>query len=68
MSDVTAITRSFTVTVDYGETLGPCPAGSEPVDVRFRGQVLRFDAAESTGGNSGAVEIEVYGDRARAEP
>lgn len=64
MSDGSAITRSFTVTIDNGETFGPYPAGSEPVDVEFRGQVLRFDVAESTGGNTGAVEIEVYGESA----
>jgi hypothetical protein len=30
------------------------------VDVEFTGQALRFDAVETTGGNTGAVEIEVY--------
>lgn len=64
MSDGSAITSSFTVTVDDGETFGPYPAGSDPVDVEFRGQVLRFDVAESTGGNTGAVEIEVFGEPA----
>lgn len=61
MSDGTAITQTFTVTVDGEETYGPFPAGSEPVEVSFVGQVLRFDVEESTGGNTGAVEIEVYG-------
>lgn len=42
--------------------------GPEPVDVRFRNQVVRFDAGESTGGNTGDVEIEVDRDPARAEP
>lgn len=61
MSDGTAITSSFTITVDGVDTYGPFPAGPDPVEVSFRGQTLRFDVAESTGGNTGAVEIEVYG-------
>ncbi len=61
MSDGSAITRLFAVTVDDGETFGPFPVGIEPIPVDFTGTVLRFDVAESTGGNTGAVEIEVYG-------
>lgn len=61
MSDGTAITRTFTVTVDDGEALGPFPAGANPTEVSFTGKVLRFDVDESTGGNTGAVEIEVFG-------
>ena len=61
MSDGTAITRTFTVTVDGDQTYGPFPAGPEPVEVSFVGRVLRFDVDESTGGNTGAVEVEVYG-------
>lgn len=61
MSDGTAITRTFTVTVDGGEPLGPFEAGAEPIDVTFEGREIRFDVAESTGGNTGAVEVEVYG-------
>lgn len=62
MPDGTSIIESFTVTVDDGETLGPFDAGTglSVVDVAFTGQVLRFDAHETTGGNTGAVEIEVY--------
>jgi hypothetical protein len=64
MSDGSAIIDTFTVTVDDGDRLGPFPAGPglSTVDVSFTGQVLRFDAAETTGGNTGAVEIEVYRD------
>lgn len=62
MSDGTSIINSFTVTVDDGEPLGPFPAGPglSVADVEFTGQVLRFDAVDTTGGNTGAVEIEVY--------
>lgn len=60
MSDGSAITRTFTVTVDDGETFGPFAAGPDTIDVAFRGRVLRFDVVESTGGNTGAVEVEVY--------
>lgn len=59
MSDGTATTQSFTVIVD-GNTNGPFPAGPSPTRVNFRGQILTFEVAESTGGNTGAVEIEVY--------
>lgn len=58
MTDGTSITETFTVTVDDGEALGPFPAGI--AEVAFNGQVVRFDVATSTGGNTGAVEVEVY--------
>lgn len=61
MDDGTAITEAFTVTVDGETTLGPFPAGPDPVEVAFSGRVIRFDVAASTGGNTGAVEVEVYG-------
>ncbi len=62
MSDGTAIVESFTVTVDDGETLGPFVAGTglSIVDAAASGQVLRIDAVTTTGGNTGAVEVEVY--------
>jgi hypothetical protein len=59
MSDGSAVTRSFTVTAD-GATLGPFPA-DVVVPIAMRAQVLRFDVASSTGGNTGATEIEVFG-------
>lgn len=63
MSDGTSITTSFTVTVDDGETYGPFPSGPglSVADLQVTGQVFRFDVATSTGGNTGAVEIEIYG-------
>ncbi len=62
MTDGTAIIQQYTVTVDDGATIGPLPAGpdGEVSDVSFEGRILRFDATTTTGGNTGAVEIEVY--------
>lgn len=62
MGDGTSIINTFTVTVDGGDTFGPYPAGPglAIVDVTFSGQTLRFDAVDTTGGNTGAVEIEIY--------
>lgn len=65
MADGSAITETFTVTTDGGEVLGPFPAGN-PAQARITeidatATTLRFEVATSTGGNVGAVEIEVYG-------
>ncbi len=65
MADGSAITDTFTVTVDGGSPAGPFPAGTV-ARPRFAaldatGQRLRFDVATSTGGNVGAVEIRVFG-------
>jgi hypothetical protein len=64
MSDGSAITRTFAVIVDGRRRYGPFPAGNV-VDARiarvsFRGRRLRFDVVTSTGGNTGAAEIEVF--------
>lgn len=63
MSDGTAITETYTVTIDDGEPLGPFDAGIGLVvsDFTATGQVIRIDMATTTGGNTGAVEIEIYG-------
>jgi hypothetical protein len=39
-------------------------AGLTPpfADVALTGRILRFDVDASTGGNTGAVEIEVFGE------
>jgi hypothetical protein len=65
MADGSAITTEYSVTVDEAEVLGPFPAGN-PADGRFQpatttGRVLRFDIIASSGGNTGAVEIRVFG-------
>jgi len=62
MSDGTSITTSFTVTVD-GRVYGPFEAGPGMSIGLFQalGEKLRIDVETSTGGNTGAIEIEVYG-------
>jgi hypothetical protein len=62
MSDGSSVVESFTVTVDDGQTYGPFEAGTAGavVPVEFTGQVLRIDADRTSGGNTGAAEIEVY--------
>lgn len=64
MLDGTAITDSYTITVDDGETFGPFTAGT-PADpgfsaVEFTGQKIRFDIESSSGGNVGAIEVSVF--------
>lgn len=66
MTDGTAIVETYTVTVDGGEPLGPFEAaggGAGVVEVATEGRLLRFEAETTTGGNTGAVEIEVYAAR-----
>jgi hypothetical protein len=66
MPDDTAQIFTFTVTSDSGETLGPfeLPDASQPYsfDVDLLARTLRFDAETSSGGNTGFVEIEAYGE------
>lgn len=63
MTDGSAITDTYTVTVDGGETLGPFDAGVGFAESTFAasGQVVRIDMGSTTGGNTGAIEIEIYG-------
>lgn len=65
MSDGTAVVETYTVTIN-GATLGPFPAGAGLVvsSATTRGQLLTIDAVTTSGGNTGATEIEVYGDPA----
>ncbi|MDH3250569.1 MAG: discoidin domain-containing protein [Acidimicrobiia bacterium] len=65
MTDGTATTTTFTVTTDTGDTFGPFDAGN-PADRRvaeiaITATALTFEVESSTGGNTGAIEIEVYG-------
>jgi hypothetical protein len=59
MSDGTATAETFTVEAD-GVTFGPFGAGQSPSPVTFSAQVLTFNVESSTGGNTGAVEVEVF--------
>jgi len=65
MANGTAQIFRFTVTTDRGETFGPFDLpdadGMHTFPVEFTARTLRFDAVESSGGNTGAMEIEVYG-------
>ncbi len=62
MGDGTAVTENFTITVDDGTTLGPYPAGVEAIafDEPVTTGSVRLDAVRTTGGNTGASEIEIY--------
>ena len=61
MIDGSAITETFTITID-GTTHGPFPTGSEPIalDNSATGRIVRIDVDQTTGGNTGATEIEIY--------
>lgn len=61
MSDGTAITETYTVTVD-GTAFGPFTPASTPIefDEPVTGRIVRFDAEQTTGGNTGATEIEIF--------
>jgi hypothetical protein len=59
MSDGSVTSETFTVEVD-GEVFGPFPAGPDPSSVAFRGRTLTYRVDTSSGGNTGAVEVEVY--------
>lgn len=65
MADGTAITESFTVTTDTGETFGPFELPDTDQAYRFNVDfvttTLRFDVETSTGGNTGVKEVAVYG-------
>jgi len=59
MGDGSAITSTFTVDVD-GESFGPFPAGDAPTEVAFEGRILTYRVATSSGGNTGAIEVEAF--------
>ncbi len=66
MSDGSAIANQFTIVTDSGEMFGPydLPDANQPhqFDVAIEAETLRFNLMNTTGGNTGAVEIAVYGD------
>jgi hypothetical protein len=65
MSDGSAITESFTITIDSGEMFGPFEPESyssvTTFNVDFETTTLRFDVERSTGGNTGIIDIAAYG-------
>jgi hypothetical protein len=58
--------HSFQIVTERGETVGPfTPAGaaqSSYFQTDFTARRLRFEVLSSSGGNTGAVEIEVFGE------
>ena len=60
MSDGSATTTTFAVVVDDDGRYGPFDADSIVADIDLTGRRFRFEVETSTGGNTGAVEIEVY--------
>ena len=62
----TAQVNSFQVTTDRGETYGPFSVDDATTiyrfDTSFTAKRLRFELLDTTGGNTGALEIEVYGE------
>lgn len=66
MSNDTAQIFSFTVTTETGEVYGPFdlpdPEQSYEFEVDFIAETLQFDVVDSNGGNTGAVEIAVFGE------
>lgn len=66
MSDGSAITRAFTVTTPEGEEYGPFDipdtSSSYRFEVPFEAETLRFNLMETSGGNTGVVDIAVYGE------
>lgn len=68
MSDGTSQIFEFTITTDSGETFGPfeVPDASQAYEfeVEIEASSLRFDVVSSSGGNTGAMEVAVYGEPA----
>lgn len=64
MTDGSAVTLTYSVVVDEGQRYGPFPAGTPARGsvqlLEFEGQSLRFEVEETTGGNTGAIEVRVF--------
>lgn len=59
MNDGSSVTETYAVTAD-GQEVGEFAADT-PAPIDREAQVLRFDVLSSSGGNTGAVEIQVLG-------
>ena len=66
MSDGTAQINSFSIETEDGSTYGPFDLPDAQQSYEFEVDIvaerLRFNVASSTGGNTGAVEVAVYGE------
>jgi hypothetical protein len=66
MTNGTAQIYEFTITTDNGDVYGPFELPdadqSYEFDVEIEAETLRFDVVSSNGGNTGAIEIAVYGE------
>lgn len=66
MPDGSAITKAFTVTTESGEVFGPFDVPNTDqrfeFEVVFEAQTLRFELVDTTGGNTGVVDIVVFGE------
>jgi hypothetical protein len=63
MANGSSIVHTFQVAVDDDHILGPFDADEQVVldeDPVVVGRRFRFDALSTTGGNTGAVEIEIF--------
>ena len=62
----TAQVNSFQVATDRDETSGPFTVNDATTiyrfDTQFTAKRLRFELLDTSGGNTGALEIEVYGE------
>lgn len=66
MPDGSAITEAFTITTDRGRRFGPFSLPDPDSGYRFElnseAESLRFNLVETTGGNTGVVDIFVFGE------
>jgi len=66
MPDGSAITLAFTVATEDGEIMGPfdVPDTSQSFEfeIAVEAQTLRFELVDTTGGNTGVVDIAVFGE------
>jgi hypothetical protein len=65
MGDGTSIIERYQVVVDDDEVLGPFdadPDGLAVVEAEVTGRRFRFEAVDTSGGNTGFVAVEIYAD------
>jgi len=65
MSDGSAVALAFTITTGSGELFGPFELpdadSGYAFDINSETKTLRFDLVDTTGGNTGAVNIAIFG-------